>query len=292
MENKLPKISVIIPVLNGAKTLNKCLVSVTNQDFDDYEIILIDNGSTDNTKEIINQFLKDSHKIIYIFEPKRGRGQARNVGVAAARGDIVAMTDADCIVPFDWLRNITKPIIEDRALAVIGFEKEAACNYWSRLRQAEDWRFLKTKIEGDYVNHLDTKNFAIKAELLKKMGFDSQLAAYEDWDLFIRLKKIGIKIMFLPELLVEHHHDASARELAITQFSRAQGVVFIMNKYRDDEQFHKLFKNDESASSIKNINFLFFIPWAIWQLVAHSEQAPYRIISDLAWKIGIIAALF
>jgi glycosyltransferase involved in cell wall biosynthesis len=290
MLNKLPKVSVIIPVFNGEKTLTECLASVTQQDFLDYEIIVVNNNSTDNTKKIIDSFLNKTDKLVYVFESKQGRGSARNAGVDVARGEIIVMMDADCIAPLDWLSKIIQPILAGKELVVSGFQKDAIGNYWSNMRQEDDWRFIQSKIKDGYVDHLDTKNFAIKSSLLKKLRFNSQLPAYEDWDLFLRLKNEGIKIKFLPDLLVSHSHDSSLVELFKTQFHRGKSATDIFDFYRQDKNFQGLLKNDESASSFRLRNFLFFIPWATWQFIFKTKEAPYRVVADLAWKIGIIAA--
>ena len=286
MKNNNLKISVVIPVLNGAKTLEQCLFSIIKQDYPNYEIIIVDNGSTDKTKDIIDRFIKISDKIIYIFESKRGRGSARNTGIALASGEIIAMTDADCLVPSGWLSSLTKPICEEGELVVFGFEKDAVLNYWSKIRQAEDWRSINMALEGNYANRLDTKNFAAEALLLKKFAFHSQLLTNEDWDLFIRLKLAGIKVRFLPELLVSHYHDASFRELVATQFLRGKTAALTIGFYRDNSEFKKMFKNDENIKSFRLRNFIFFIPWVLAKLIFSPFQAPYLIVADLAWKIG------
>lgn len=80
-----PKVSVIIPVYNGEKTLARCLNSVLNQTHSNYEVIVVDNNSTDKTKEIINKFKEEDSKIRYAFEPYRSRGAARNKGIETAK---------------------------------------------------------------------------------------------------------------------------------------------------------------------------------------------------------------
>jgi len=286
MKNNNPKISVVIPVLNGAATLEKCLASVLDQTFIDYEVIIVDNGSTDKTKEIMDRFIKTSDKIIYIFEAKRGRGSARNAGIAKAGAEIIAMTDADCLVPSDWLFKISAPIINEGEIAVSGFEKNAVLNYWSKMRQEADRRSIKLKIQGGHIDRLDTKNFAIRADILKKIGFNSDLLANEDWDLLLRLKKEGLKIKFLSDLLVSHYHDSSCRELIATQYSRGQAAAKIIKLYRHEAVLQEFLKNDENAKSFRFRNYLLFLPWAIWQFLRNPYEAPYLVIADLAWKIG------
>src|SRR3989338_8668397 len=152
-----PKVSVIIPVYNAEKTLKQCLDSVVSQDFENFEIIVVDNNSTDGSKGIIDSFLA-GRKVKYFFEEKRGRGAARNAGLRVARGEIIAMTDADCIVPTDWLKRLTEPVIQDQAQAVMGFFEPAVKNFWAKNIQENDLLFFRRNLDGEFINTLDTKN--------------------------------------------------------------------------------------------------------------------------------------
>ncbi len=96
---KNSKVSVIIPIHNSEKTIKQCLTSVLNQTYKNYETIVVDNNSTDNSKSIINSFQNKNKEIKYFFEKRIGRGFARNKGLKEAKGEIIIMTDSDCIVP-------------------------------------------------------------------------------------------------------------------------------------------------------------------------------------------------
>lgn len=286
------KISIIVPVFNGGKTLTDCLSSLLKQNWPGYEIIVVDNNSTDNTKDIVQYFQTKHPNLLYILEKTQGRGVARNAGLAKASGEIIAMTDADCIAPPDWLEKICAPIISGRAQITSGFQEDSIKNYWTKQRQLADWDFIKQKINGDFINHLDTKNFAGEAQLLKRLKFDQTLKAYEDWDLFIRLSQENIKIFFLPDLKVLHRHDSSFLELLKTQSERGRNLSLILKKYQNDNFFKKNFKNSESAKSQSLRTFALFLPWSIWQLIINPQRATYRITADLAWKLGILQSLF
>lgn len=288
MLSKNIKISVIIPVFNGEETLAACLNAVARQSLADYEVIVVDNGSTDKTAEIIQSFVRDFPNFSYVLETKRGRGAARHAGVLAARGEVIAMTDSDCLVPEDWLYRLTAFIFSGQEKAVSGFEKDASINYWSRRRQAEDWRFMQTRLEGNYTNHLDTKNFAIRADILKDLQFDPELTACEDWDFFIRLKMSGHQVYFLPDLLVAHFHDSSARAVFWTQFIQGKSATAIINKYQSDPRYQQAFRKDKSTNFFKLRSFLLFLPWAAWQFIYQPKAAPFLVLSDFAWKLGVI----
>ncbi|MCJ7702653.1 MAG: glycosyltransferase family 2 protein, partial [Anaerolineales bacterium] len=99
-------ISVIVPAKDAAETLEDCLSSLQSQQDvgQDYEIILVDDGSNDRTAEIAQCFG------VPVIRPEyQGRSVARNVGAKAARGDILAFTDADCAPAADWLHHLVEP---------------------------------------------------------------------------------------------------------------------------------------------------------------------------------------
>lgn len=283
-------VSVTIPAHNSSETLKECLTSVLKQSYQPKEIIVVDNNSQDNTKEIILNFQKKyGQKIKYVFEKTVGRAAARNAGISKAQGEIIAMIDSDCIAPPNWLEKLIAPIEKEKENAVMGFEKSFTKNYWADNRQKEDELFTFSKFDGKYIEHIDTKNFAIKTHLIKKFMFNQDLVAYEDWDLFLRLKKCSIKIRFLPDVIVYHQHNSSFKSLVKTQYERGKCAKRIISTYSKDHFFNNYFKSDASAKSCYWKNFIFFLPWAILQFFLNPKSAPFKIISDLSWKIGILS---
>src|SRR5690554_4373775 len=92
-----PLISVVIPVYNAEKTIQKTLQSVIDQTFDNFEIFLIDDGSTDSSKELIEEFMSvhPKTKIFYFHQENKGASAARNVGLKRATGEYIALLDSD-----------------------------------------------------------------------------------------------------------------------------------------------------------------------------------------------------
>lgn len=189
----MPKVSVVIPSYNCAKYLPEAINSVLKQSFRNYEIIVVDDGSTDNTKEILNSF---NGKIKYLFQQNSGHSIARNNAISKASGKYVAFLDADDI----WLPNKLMEQIEflDAAPDVgmvhsnIIFidENGKHMNYPMRNN-----KFLSGKIFNYLLTrkaHISSPTVVIRKECLDKIGlFDENLTRLgsEDRDLWLRITK-------------------------------------------------------------------------------------------------------
>lgn len=114
-------ISVVVVTLNRAKSLQDTLISLARQKRQPDEVIVVDNGSSDNTKEIVLNF-KNKLNIKYIYEGQRGIPHARNAGIRNATKDIIAFIDDDCVADRNWLKYLEIPFIKDPRIGVVGGE--------------------------------------------------------------------------------------------------------------------------------------------------------------------------
>lgn len=110
----MPRVSVIIPAHNAEKYLEKCLLSLKRQSFSDWEAIVVDDGSADGTSSIAEKYAR-----VLKLDRNSGEGAARNEGARIAGGEIVAFTDADVVLPPDWLEKIVRNL-EDRGVKCVG----------------------------------------------------------------------------------------------------------------------------------------------------------------------------
>ena len=113
----MPKFSVIVPTYNRAHLVSRSIDSLLDQTFKDYEIIVIDDGSPDETKEVLKPYLK---KIQYHYQKNRGVSAARNQGIELAKGEYIAFTDDDVITDPDWLASLDKCFRENQCDVVGG----------------------------------------------------------------------------------------------------------------------------------------------------------------------------
>src|SRR3989338_4248986 len=144
------KISVVIATYNRCESLIKTLQSIADQtgiDQADYEIIVVDNNSTDRTKEAVESLAKSfNSRITYLFEPRQGKTFAANRGIEQAKGQIIAMTDDDCVVDRNWLANIWKTF-STKNIDLLAGKVIAECDgAWP------EW-LDKTKLHGPLAHH-------------------------------------------------------------------------------------------------------------------------------------------
>lgn len=217
--------SVVIPVHNGGDLLRACLRSVAALDFPKsaFEVIVVDNKSTDDTAKIIDDF-----KFVRLSETRHQSSYAaRNVGIRAARGAVIAFTDADCEVALDWLTRIDEAARANPQAGCIAGEilsftpttpVERYSDHIGLLRQRgplSGWHFKP---------YAQTANAAYRREVFDRVGlFDPEAKSGGDAAIAWRmLDRTNYELVFAPEARVFHHHRTSAAGLW-SQFRRYGG---------------------------------------------------------------------
>lgn len=198
---KRTKISIVIPALNEGEEIKDCLESLTRQDFPNFEVIVVDNGSIDDTIRIARRY-----GCRVILEERKGVSYARQRGFEAARGKIIASTDADTVVPPDWLSLI--------ADSFAGNSHQVGVYGRVLLRDKDGFshslaEFLFTLFLR--LNHLLNRphfcgpNFAVRKSMFEEvLGFQNEdhfYAAAEDFQLSLKMAEKG-KVRFLKDLVV------------------------------------------------------------------------------------------
>jgi len=197
MSSKIPFASVIIPTFNEAEFIKECLDSIYALYTDDYsfEVITVDNGSTDSTTEIVKKY---PAKLIKI--PNINVGAVRNRGAAIAKGKILAFVDGDCVVPNRWLYAGIIELQKDNIGAVGG-----NCFYRENANWVEKAWALKKRIVNERVLSLTTGSFIIKKSVFDAVGqFNESLIAGEDTEISKRIREKGYSLYMIPQCWVVH----------------------------------------------------------------------------------------
>jgi glycosyltransferase involved in cell wall biosynthesis len=220
-------VSVVIATRNRADRLRQALDSLERMsppNMFSWELIVVDNGSTDGTREVVNDC--EARMILplrYLIELRHGKSAALNAGVRAATGDVVAFTDDDCVMSPEWLTAIAIEFDNNPSVAAIGGRVE--------LYDAKDQPYtIRTQTTREAYAPLKMTalivgcNMAFRREVLSAVGaFDESLGpgsrcrAAEDFDLLYRAHLRGLSIVYVPEVLVYHNHgrrtEADVRHL-------------------------------------------------------------------------------
>lgn len=201
----MPLISIILPVYNGEEFLKETIESVLNQSFHDWELILVNDGSTDFTQEIVQEYAKQDFRIRVISQPNLGLSTARNTGFAHCKGEIIGFLDADDKYLPECLTIISNRFRSfDVDLLISGYF------YFQDDVNLHTHKFQNKQIRADLLvrgNIAPPVSHFIRRELANKLGsFDPILKSCEDWDFWIRAGKMGAKIYTVPEVLVGYRY--------------------------------------------------------------------------------------
>ncbi len=228
----MPRVSIIVPVYNGEITIEDCIESILALSFprDDVELLLIDNASSDNTSSILERY---RDRAVVLHETKRGPAAARNRGLSSAKGDIVAFTDADCVVDRDWLTRIIAPL-RDPLVGIVGGTILATkpCNAIAEFgERIHDHRMA---IEYYSPPYAITMSWASPRSIFEKVGlFDEDLLRCEDCDLSYRIVGAGYSIVHEPAAVVYHRNEQSLGGLIAEGYSHGYHSIPLLKKHEE-----------------------------------------------------------
>jgi glycosyltransferase involved in cell wall biosynthesis len=239
---RYPRVSVVVCSYNGAKTLDGCLKSLQRLNYPDYEVIVVDDGSTDAVPEIAARYPYAR----YFRQANKGLSVARNVGMGLASGEVIAYTDDDCFADEDWLYFLAAKLLESEASGVggpnllpAGDGPVAACVSASPGTPAH------VLIDDNIAEHVPGCNMAFWADRLRAIGgFDPVYrTAGDDVDVCWRLQEQGEKIVYGPAAMVWHHRRSTVRAYVKQQRGYGQAEALLKRKHPDK---FRGFRNDLS----------------------------------------------
>ena len=215
-----PKISVIIPTHNSEKTIENCIHSIVSQNFprNEFEIIVVDDGSKDNTVKCAKKAGAD---VITLTEPCF-QGAARNIGAKNARGFFFAFIDSDCTAGEDWLDSISKELENNKAIGgpVLNGNSHSLIAWAEYLIEFSEFHEYRKRTTVPFVPGC---NIACIKDVFFKVGGFSEQPLSEDVAFGNSLTKAGINIVFVPELKVNH--------LCRTEYNRYISNMKLGGKY-------------------------------------------------------------
>jgi glycosyltransferase involved in cell wall biosynthesis len=231
---KNPKVSIIIPTFNRKEKLIETVESVESNDWSkkNFEIIIINDKSTDNTSEVISNLQKKFSNILYL-ENKQNLGPAktRNRGIKKTKGNLIFFTDDDCLVPKDWIQKYVKFFSEHKEVYCAGGILEAKeKNIFSILENIKDKilgiKNKNTKIGNKEIKTGFTNNCVYRKKAFEKVGIfkeNFKVPAGEDLEMSQRVAK-NYKIAFVP-IKVLHNHKYNLDYFSGLIFKQVLGIM-------------------------------------------------------------------
>ena len=208
--NNDPLISIIIPCFNAEKTLENCLQSVVQQSYANLEIIIIDDGSTDETSLIYNKFQSNDERILVLKQQNSGVSKARNTGVKAATGDYICFVDSDDWAELNYCSELYSLLVGENAdisIVEASYEDENGNVLCSKPISDEKIfdgnRALVLLLEDREIqSHPWGKLF--KADLLKNVHFPENLKCFEDYSTLFKIFNKAVKVVKSNEKLYHY----------------------------------------------------------------------------------------
>ena len=240
-----PQISVIIPTYNAARYLPQTIESVLRQSCQDFEVLVIDDGSTDETATVVQRY---APRLRYFRKPNGGGSSARNFGIAHSRGDFIAPLDAD---------DCWKPDKLERTLQFIDRHPEAGMVFTACTFVDDDGRplfdyhprFSPQRLYAELLvkNFIPNGTVVVRRDLLLSIGgYDEDIFIPNDWDLWLRLAEVA-PVVYLPEPLTFYRRAATSISRNLDRQLREQLAILQKAGQRRPELPARLLKRARAA---------------------------------------------
>ena len=267
----MPKVSIVIPLYNAEKTIGYCLESILNQTFQDFEVIIINDGSRDNSQEVINRYLNKYPKKLRIYKQENlGVATTRNRGIEYSRGKYIFFIDNDDYIDSDYLETFVKEIQNSKSDMVIGgykrvdivnnkilYRKDTSDSQWIKYMFPGCWAKIyrtsslkKFKLQFLDTNIGDDLYFSIVGNLCLKVSITS----YNGYNWVFNRESV------LNTNLLNIHRDVSLLPLF--------------------NAIYKKIKPMEIASEEKDFIEYFFIKTIIYYILHSGRKTDFEILKD------------
>lgn len=282
MESSL--VSIIVPCYNRGHLIGQCIDNLLLQTYNNIEIIIVDDGSQDNTEEIVSLY-NDSRIKYYRYSPNKGACFARNYGIKKARGKYIAFQDSDDIWECDKIENQLSYLIQTDSDLVfcsmerISLDKKNSFIYPIRGFNNEE-NALKQLL---YDNRISTQTILIKKEVADFVKFDVSFKKFQDWDFALHVAKSNYKISFLSKTLVK---SVVQNDSITSLISGGKAYEHIYEKY---EKYY-LLNPEAHAQILKNMAWAYRKNSRIKALKYWKKSLKYKM--DIKVLIRIILLQF
>lgn len=273
------KVSVIIPVFNEENDILECLNSLSDQSERDFEVIVVDDGSTDETLKVLSEFEVKNLKLKILCGKHSGAGSARNLGVKNARGRILVFVDADMTFDKDFISKLIDPI--ERGVATGTFSKEEFVSNENNV-----WAVLWNLNRGLPKNRMHSRNYPDRQNVFRAIlknkfdeagGFNTKAGYIDDWSVS---EKLGTEALSAPGAIFYHKNPGSLAE------------VFEQSRWMSKRKYKFGVLGIAIALIRVSLPVSVLVGLVSAFRLSASEFFIFKIVSDFAQFIGIFEYLF
>jgi glycosyltransferase involved in cell wall biosynthesis len=292
-EDDAPMVSVVVCTYNGGSTLRDCLDSLQCLNYPNYEVIVVNDGSTDDTAAI----LRDYPDVRAIHQENLGLSVARNVGVRAASGEIIAFTDSDCVVDEDWLHHLAMAFVGPLCAGVGGpnltpWEENAI----HRCVAHAPGHATHILFDAERAEHVPGCNMAFRrSALLQAKAFDPVFrTAGDDVDLIWRLQEAGFEVRYAPGAFVWHHRRSTIGAYLRQQagYGAAEALLIRKHPHRFNDRGQSLWRgriysglDDRALFQRPDIHYGVFASSGYQCIYTRSESYLTQFVTSLEWLV-------
>ncbi len=227
--NGAPIISVVVPCYNHAEYLNESVGSVLAQTFQNWECIIVDDGSQDNTESVARQLSQKDARIKYLHKTNGGLSDARNKGIEAAKGEFILPLDADDKISSTYMEAALQVLSESPGVKLV-YSKARYFGILDSEWELEPYSFEKLLCG----NMIFCSSFFRKSDWAKVGGYDVNMKyGWEDWDFLIGLLKGGGEVVQLPEVHFFYRIRNASMVRSIDEWKRRQLFEILSKKHQE-----------------------------------------------------------
>lgn len=275
-------VSIVVPAYNAGETIGPLLDSLLNLDYPEYEIIIVNDGSTDRTKEIVERY-----PVRLINQPNRGASAARDAGFRVASGEIVAYVDSDVTVTRDWLRELVPAFSDPTVAAATGqtiFLRNDTIASWLRsLDIARRNAHRKT-----YTRLANGPNSAFRRTVLEEVGgFDPRWYHAEDTEVSYKIGLRGYRIQYVPGAIAYHIPEEDWRTYIRKRYRDAKAFTRILSRYAR----HATLDDDFVSTGMKVQPPIFLLTILLGLVSVALLTTPWASLAALAFLACLLLAL-
>ena len=294
--------SVIVPTYNRLELLKRTLESISLQQFNDFETIVVNDGSSDGTHEYLTA-LASEKKIKYLFHENKGPSVSRDEGIRNSSGTYVAFTDDDCVVPPDWLRSFKAHFDSSPVAGIGGSVRTGDPSNWFAAANDVMQNYLKEAVNAassaapgatpgmarsnpgsaSSAPFFTSNNLAFRRDaLLAVGGYDRRFGmGAEDRDLVHRVHAKGFDLLYDRRIVVEHFNDSYLSQFVCHQFQFGQGSYLF---------YHGPGVDRPSRMPLRTYLGMFFAPFGAFSVVKALGISCFIVVAQAAVTIGYLSA--